>query len=192
MRGAFDNEVTLKRVFGITPAHAGSIYGDIVSYKWDEDHPRACGEHKLKKLLRGVSMGSPPRMRGALLNAGAKLWMRRITPAHAGSINHEPRHSMLPRDHPRACGEHVPELHKDSAFHGSPPRMRGAFRKSYRPSAAGGSPPRMRGASTPWSLPTMTMGSPPRMRGAWYEREEWILNTRITPAHAGSMETGRG
>jgi len=187
MRGAFDNEVTLKRVFGITPAHAGSIYGDIVSYKWDEDHPRACGEHKLKKLLRGVSMGSPPRMRGALLNAGAKLWMRRITPAHAGSINHEPRHSMLPRDHPRACGEHRCGMDICLPHKGSPPRMRGALPEQrpgvgyigITPAHAGSiNPPRAsatrerdhpRACGEHCSLRRIVLfdlGSPPRMRGA--------------------------
>ncbi len=126
MRGASLEVHTNQLVFGITPAHAGSIAKCAVLPWVSRDHPRACGEHPNLLLFRGVRIGSPPRMRGAFLRALRALYTFRITPAHAGSIFCALFSPLLPPDHPRACGEHEGESIAATALAGSPPRMRGA------------------------------------------------------------------
>ena len=68
----------------ITPAHAGKTIGFVLSDFAVQDHPRACGENRLKRGQNPRRRGSPPRMRGKqsiFLHCSALL---RITPAHAG------------------------------------------------------------------------------------------------------------
>ena len=75
----------------ITPAYAGkSIYHACNSYQiWD--HPRLCGEKAAVPFLIAISMGSPPPMRGKVLEKGNFLRRTGITPAYAGkSDKHVP------------------------------------------------------------------------------------------------------
>ena len=85
MRGkdvAFD---LCRLIIGITPAYAGKRnFFDFEVFKF-EDHPRLCGE-KLEKSLKFLYLaGSPPPMRGKVLE---------------GADEQEGK-----RDHPRLCGE---------------------------------------------------------------------------------------
>ena len=50
-----------------------------------KDHPRVCGEHRLLILIIFPSMGSSPRMRGALKRFQRVICEDRIIPAYAGS-----------------------------------------------------------------------------------------------------------
>jgi len=70
--------------------------------------------------------GSPPRMRGALADVGTAGLVVGITPAYAGSTFLGRSGWVGKRDHPRVCGEHMPEVAAVSIRAGSPPRMRGA------------------------------------------------------------------
>gem|GEM_PF-4326099 len=70
---------------GITPAHAGNT-PYIINIKFTaEDHPRACGKHKVGLVVAAIGPGSPPRMRETLLVAFGVFVRDRITPTHAGN-----------------------------------------------------------------------------------------------------------
>ena len=51
-----------------------------------------------------------------------------ITPAYAGKSSAFIRSSPVNQDHPRLCGEKVPEMLQFSSVAGSPPPMRGKDR----------------------------------------------------------------
>ena len=126
MRGAYKLEHDLRRWIGITPAHAGSIASNCPGLFLDQDHPRACGEHRVSTAGRYPLPGSPPRMRGALKLKNNCNKSTRITPAHAGSMYPSKPGYPGPEDHPRACGEHFASQGRSCRSAGSPPRMRGA------------------------------------------------------------------
>ena len=71
---------------------------------------------------------SPPRMRGTpglRIETGGQ---RPFTPAHAGNTQESPESIGLDPVHPRACGEHIPELPPITKIDRSPPRMRGTLK----------------------------------------------------------------
>ena len=71
----------------ITPACAGNRFlllpAGIVAW----DHPRVCGEQVFLRLLKGLDMGSPPRVRGTVIVQILSGHHERITPACAGNRN---------------------------------------------------------------------------------------------------------
>ena len=74
---------------GITPAYAGKRKRTDQKFIKLRDHPRLCGEkfYNGNKFL--FEKGSPPPMRGKVLNAGGFREAVRITPAYAGKRKHE-------------------------------------------------------------------------------------------------------
>ena len=48
------------------------------------DHPRVCGEKHAWASFRFAQLGSPPRMRGKVVQHRKDLPQLRITPAYAG------------------------------------------------------------------------------------------------------------
>ena len=68
----------------ITPAHAGKSIRIHTKRTKTKDHPRACGEKNLLRLIFSFGMGSPPRMRGKALLRQIGCCVVGITPAHAG------------------------------------------------------------------------------------------------------------
>ena len=110
---------------GITPAYAGKSILLVFQSAVNRDHPRVCGEKHHWCWRSDGNHGSPPRMRGKEVGWAGRFHYRRITPAYAGKRTRAQFLSLLPRDHPRVCGE------KDSLeiwgcwATGSPPRMRG-------------------------------------------------------------------
>ncbi len=110
-------------------------------------------------------MGSPPHVRGKVLNYFICIIVLRITPACAGK-----RCRSFPRlkrlwDHPRMCGE----KHQRVKF----------------PCLLGGSPPHVRGKGFLESRKDPEKGSPPHVRGKVREEFFQHINQRITPACAG-------
>ena len=135
-----------RRRHGITPACAGKRPPKSGWRLWHWDHPRVCGE-KLRSHLRssgrggitpacagkssssfwcsGVSIGSPPRVRGKAGLVGGHADYERITPACAGK--RWPEADVLANgwDHPRVCGEKQFRVGCFRGDVGSPPRVRG-------------------------------------------------------------------
>ena len=69
--------------------------------------------------------GSPPRVRGTVVSRRNGLDGYRITPARAGNSIPLLKNHKCVWDHPRACGEQLPDRIPSLPFGGSPPRVRG-------------------------------------------------------------------
>ena len=129
-----------------------------------------------------------------------------IIPAHAGLTSSGCTAYRASRDHPRACGAHVPASGFCARRAGSSPRMRGSLKVVARrvlrpgiiPAHAGltsRSPtrrqdsrdhPRACGAhSATRALAAAVSGSSPRMRGSLAGFHRSRMYTGIIPAHAG-------
>ena len=207
MRGAPQMARRAHRHEGIIPAHAGSTSCLMCPPTKCRDHPRACGEHFLSLVKQQTLKGSSPRMRGALPTRHLYASSYRIIPAHAGSTIPSPRNGPWPRDHPRACGEHITRAMTRRAIWGSSPRMRGALRGEVQPFYGAGIIPAHAGStahvgyryrpvrdhpracgehrpSRGWT--NSRTGSSPRMRGAPLTGAMQALPDGIIPAHAGS------
>ena len=109
VRGKQFNRLTIKRRDGITPAGAGKTCRKATQASASRDHPRRCGEnfHILYLLINRA--GSPPQVRGKLLNRPLVCFISRITPAGAGKTRSYLADSTNPEDHPRRCGENMTE-----------------------------------------------------------------------------------
>ena len=146
-------------------------------------------------------------MRGAPVVGLVPRDGRGIIPAHAGSTSRTARSSGCPRDHPRACGEHLAELRAFIYPVGSSPRMRGAqvvladlgTIERIIPAHAGSTRyifcfiacaqdhPRACGEhGSSVKSNTIYTGSSPRMRGALGNCDLITIAPGIIPAHAGS------
>ena len=209
---------------GIIPALAGSTLQCQHGDPRGGDHPRSRGEHPLalvtgvhplgsSPLSRGAqirdfeSVGSSPLSRGALLAATARLGLRGIIPALAGSTVLGVGRRPTGRDHPRSRGEHGALGTVGTVILGSSPLSRGArWRRPARihargiiPALAGstkfftrqgnvvGDHPRSRGEhrGVPSSL-RLYGGSSPLSRGARLTRLLVDREIGIIPALAGS------
>ena len=76
--------VTFLSFFRITPAGAGKTAQTRIHNGLLEDHPRRCGENKLRRNPTRHTLGSPPQVRGKLFLAVKRERYMRITPAGAG------------------------------------------------------------------------------------------------------------
>ena len=125
MRGkaqrAFHSIVTI----GITPAYAGKSLTDPQPVFSNQDHPRLCGEKFVMRSRRLLCLGSPPPMRGKVVQAIPDILRKRITPAYAGKRTLTCCTSPAWEDHPRLCGEKEPIEPRELRIPGSPPPMRG-------------------------------------------------------------------
>ena len=112
-------------ISGITPAGAGKTKCKLSQRAFRKDHPRRCGENTPICQFSGISMGSPPQVRGKL-RARCRLHdINRITPAGAGKTLKQKRQYAVNEDHPRRCGENTPPSVSISIRTGSPPQVRG-------------------------------------------------------------------
>ena len=127
MRGTLRKGRHQRLQFGIIPAYAGNTkrHGKTTLRPWD--HPRVCGEHPRRMGVRHVRGGSSPRMRGTLALRPAARGVGGIIPAYAGNTIHRRICKHHGRDHPRVCGEHLPDRPVMTKRAGSSPRMRGTL-----------------------------------------------------------------
>ena len=206
MRGKPRSWRILPRVFGITPAGAGKTKSSSVRLFAHRDHPRGCGENRIRSNFRLCAIGSPPRMRGKRSAGFLKFFLARITPADAGKTGVYLAEAIGIRDHPRGCGENQRRLAVYCDSTGSPPRMRGkqvsvattgiairitpadAGKTRMFPAHTGQVGDHPRGCGENFAnhnfLPPKT-GSPPRMRGKHQHLYRLMRALRITPADAG-------
>ena len=126
MRGALIVIHSKRRVTRIIPADAGSTVSLGLRPYRSEDHPRGCGEHRLRTYRLFADGGSSPRMRGARRSLHPMARCRRIIPADAGSTEFFCCECGMFGDHPRGCGEHHDLYRHMGVQRGSSPRMRGA------------------------------------------------------------------
>ena len=125
MRGKGVCPVRAPADLGITPAYAGKSVYVLKNRRGSWDHPRLCGEKSFSHCVAPVMPGSPPPMRGKVLQAILQLNTGRITPAYAGKSGGNDRTYTAEKDHPRLCGEKHQHSFRSVSPVGSPPPMRG-------------------------------------------------------------------
>ena len=165
-----------------------------------------CGEKCKRNRETGSRRGSPPHVRGKVIESICVCRHFGITPACAGKSESAPLVSMVFRDHPRMCGEKKPRMDSRRRKQGSPPHVRGkALLRECRycavritPACAGKrfekdptekgykDHPRMCGEKlyTPCMI-APKVGSPPHVRGKEISDIETAKKMGITPACAG-------
>ena len=89
-----------------------------------------CGEKSAVQPLGISAPGSPPRVRGKAVAPHAVQPAEGITPACAGKSLVSMALRSFPKDHPRVCGEKIPEGPIREKGWGSPPRVRGKVKGS--------------------------------------------------------------
>ena len=110
----------------IIPACAGSTRRSLKLIWSPWDHPRMCGEHRMRLFSESHPRGSSPHVRGALSWRGAWQAVEGIIPACAGSTMTMASSGVNAWDHPRMCGEHGEHQTRDRGRRGSSPQVRGA------------------------------------------------------------------
>ena len=70
--------------FRITPACAGRSSRFCDTHNDSKDHPRVCGEKSSQVFVVFLYSGSPPRVRGEVVQDRVRVRDQRITPACAG------------------------------------------------------------------------------------------------------------
>ena len=125
MRGTVTSDAHTRLAHRITPADAGNSMFISPYLLFKGDHPRGCGEQKVKKNIDTTPAGSPPRMRGTALSFSVFKRLGGITPADAGNRLGYMDKTINDEDHPRGCGEQKMSPENSVSNRGSPPRMRG-------------------------------------------------------------------
>ena len=192
---------------GITPAHAGNTAPTVRFSFPAGDHPRTRGEYEDFNAMAIGNQGSPPHTRGIQKQGYFRVFLCRITPAHAGNTAHDVRFFQSQWDHPRTRGEYSGMIFSARLVLGSPPHTRGILlgkgggTQTYgiTPAHAGNTifqlfdqldkrdHPRTRGEylrsgeGTPFKK-----GSPPHTRGIRRVGKVFLCEDGITPAHAGN------
>ena len=105
MRGKGPGTLPGMVVIGITPAYAGKRCPRSDCVAIARDHPRVCGEKRLKLCIPVLGVGSPPRMRGKGEPLRVTPSLAGITPAYAGKSRLDYYVPQFAKDHPRVCGE---------------------------------------------------------------------------------------
>ena len=106
VRGPPEFILTICELLGITPACAGTTYILAEKQRQRGDHPRMCGDHLNPAYIVNSAVGSPPHVRGPLLNIYFMFPSVGITPACAGTTGAVNAIVDFKGDHPRMCGDH--------------------------------------------------------------------------------------
>ena len=207
MRGTQDLRARVGINSGIIPAYAGNTWHSGQMPIRRRDHPRVCGEHRMRGCWTRPISGSSPRMRGTLRTCGSSTATPRIIPAYAGNTQVHMAGRVPLWDHPRVCGEHTLNALAVLVGAGSSPRMRGTQYEPCRPCRQPGIIPAYAGntRSCPnrtarrWDHPRVCgehpgttsiqrrqTGSSPRMRGTLVRGLLGGRQTGIIPAYAGN------
>ena len=185
-RGTVGNEWHALRVVGIIPACAGNRRRRSRARSLGWDHPRMRGEQPLRKMRRGVRMGSSPHARGTASTTPRTRAGAGIIPACAGNSPTPSARPPAARDHPRMRGEQRSRSSCERVRMGSSPHARGTGCWEPPDVALPGIIPACAGNSTAKSSRRSTFGDHPRMRG------EQPRRSRTTPPRPGSSPHARG
>ena len=171
-----------------------------------------CGEHFIISARGLGKTGSSPHVRGALSQLQCPCRWLGIIPACAGSTLFCHRFFGRFRDHPRMCGEHLPESAICGHSRGSSPHVRGAQNLLPIMQDLDGIIPACAGSTVSWRIrrppcrdhPRMCgehnrgssfgqshKGSSPHVRGARQACDDALQESGIIPACAGSTTVGK-
>ena len=84
MRGKIREQRFHDVLLRITPAYAGKKNRSQGGKHREKDHPRLCGEKQVQWFGNYAIPGSPPPMRGKIINGRVLVVLDGITPAYAG------------------------------------------------------------------------------------------------------------
>ena len=110
VRGKGSRPTMSSRPVWITPACAGKRVFLVSAISVPPDHPRMCGEKLYFLSGNGITLGSPPHVRG---KEAASFWTSTslgITPACAGKRARAVQRIPDAQDHPRMCGEKTKKI----------------------------------------------------------------------------------
>ena len=207
MRGTLGGAHAQAEQSGIIPAYAGNTWHSGQMPIRRRDHPRVCGEHRMRGCWTRPISGSSPRMRGTLRTCGSSTATPRIIPAYAGNTQVHMAGRVPLWDHPRVCGEHNMSRAGLAVNQGSSPRMRGTLVRGLLggrqtgiiPAYAGNTGSMHAATSKSWDHPrvcgehlstfliyVITKGSSPRMRGTLLRHRRRMRSGGIIPAYAGN------
>ena len=150
---------------GITPAYAGKSYSLALFLGLHRDHPRVCGEKRLRAAPSHPITGSPPRVWGKGQRLLAKNPEFGITPAYAGKslgLRCRPGSGW---DHPRVCGEKMVSMIPHRRSRGSPPRVRGKDKAGQAQRGYKGITPAYAGKRCVYSAQNQSLRDHPRVCG---------------------------
>ena len=124
-----------------------------------------CGEHDSSIKVAYQSEGSSPHVRGARLGRIDRGRYTGIIPACAGSTRVFVLRRVVPRDHPRMCGEHGNVSKQMQDAMGSSPHVRGAQNVIILVDRVGGIIPACAGSTNTSLTCGSATGDHPRMCG---------------------------
>ena len=107
VRGKLFCHSLISSAYRITPAGAGKTLQPFRTSNLFWDHPRRCGENRLRGAAAAAASGSPPQVRGKLVATAQFHRQFGITPAGAGKTIGGLRNENYHEDHPRRCGENT-------------------------------------------------------------------------------------
>ena len=189
------------------PAYAGKTKSSTIAMRVGSEHPRVCGENVLRAGAWALDAGTSPRMRGKpTLSAARSLCIRNI-PAYAGKTPAQGWARSSTSEHPRVCGENLPERLILGVVDGTSPRMRGKHVCSANRSAHARNIPAYAGktmrsrtwVSSSWEHPRVCgenqpatgrlphwCGTSPRMRGKLTDSNGHQVVTQEHPRVCGA------
>ena len=114
--------------FRIIPTRVGTSICDRRKYRFVGDHPHACGDKTMPKIVFANQTGSSPRVWGQEgFRCGMQGWQR-IIPTRVGTRKETQNFVQSAKDHPHACGDkRIKKILKGIAK-GSSPRVWGQER----------------------------------------------------------------
>ena len=113
------------RVWGLTPAWAGTVGRLSHALTAEGAHPRVGGDGRSVLTAKTKEEGSPPRGRGRCARARCSGIDPGLTPAWAGTVRVRSGGHPEPRAHPRVGGDGLRVRRVGGGGEGSPPRGRG-------------------------------------------------------------------
>ena len=176
----------------ITPAGAGKTSSNQTAPLLCQDHPRRCGENSTMRRDSSLSSGSPPQVRGKLIDECFPATATGITPAGAGkTICHGWEDAKNIGSPPQVRGK---LSHNATALFGAriTPAGAGKTTKTDAKPLAGQDHPRRCGENyTVSNGREWKTGSPPQVRGKLHQLCYVGFVKRITPAGAGKTASMR-
>jgi hypothetical protein len=167
-----------------TPAHAGRTSGRRRSASWATEHPRTRGEDPANCWLWNPPMGTPPRMRGQLLQHFVGDLVHWSTPACAGTARPGPAPAAPGWKHPRTRGEDSVLGAQSCLSGGAPPHARGGPHRPPGPVLPARNTPARAGRAVGASTTEPNTPEYPRTRGEDGSRNSTPAAMRGAPPHA--------
>ena len=98
---------SIARISGIIPTRVGTRHPIGYLRTAEKDHPHACGDKDILKILISITEGSSPRVWGQEKKYCELYLNDRIIPTRVGTSFALRCTTVIGRDHPHACGDKI-------------------------------------------------------------------------------------